>query len=738
MENQFYILATSSLADDRTRVLKHNDTFAVFDRYGDIQPVGLGEQGLYQGGTRFISRLMLSLCDTRPLLLSSTVSEDNGVLLVDLMNPDVYLNGESLLSKGTLHIVRSKFLWQGVCYERIIMSNYDRKPVTVGFSLEFDADFADIFEVRGMKRQRRGRRQEPVVNAEQGTVILSYEGLDGVLRQTGLQFLPRPRSLSGSEAYFETWLQSKGMAEFVLAVSCQEATPSLPAYRGGRNGAYGASPLSPQGGDGRGYDQVFMEASRALEAAKREDCAIHTSSEQFNDWLERSSTDLHMMVTETPHGLYPYAGTPWFNTVFGRDGIITALEALWANPHIARGVLSYLAATQARRIIPEQEAEPGKIIHEVRGGEMAAVGEIPFGHYYGSVDATPLFVALAGAYYERTGDRLFIDAIWPNIELALKWIDNYGDLDRDGFIEYRQRSPKGLVNQGWKDSHDAVFHADGTLAVGPMALCEAQGYVYLAKRMAAELALVLGHKKRASELLYQANVLQQRFEHAFWSDELSTYILALDGRKQPCRVRTSNAGHLLFTGIASQEHAQRTAQTLMQEDSFSGWGIRTLSSAEVKYNPMSYHNGSIWPHDNALIAYGMGRYGLKEAALKVLNGLFDASIAMDLHRLPELFCGFPRRRGEGPTLYPIACSPQSWASASVFILLGACLGISIRGVKREVHFSHPVLPEALQEVQIRNLQVGSASVDLSVERYPEDVSINVTRRAGNVQVVVVK
>ncbi|HEX9443630.1 MAG TPA: amylo-alpha-1,6-glucosidase, partial [Candidatus Binatia bacterium] len=644
------------------------------------------------------------------------VRDDNTLLAVDLTNPDVTMGEQVMVPRGTLHIFRSKFLWQAVCYERFKIMNHGLTPVQLSLSLSFGADFADIFEVRGMHRAKKGRYLDDRV--EKNSVHLSYEGLDGVVRRTRLACSPAPDEISRSYMNFRLLVNPKDETT-IFVTAAFESGDCRPV----------ALP----------YDEGFEQTERAFHAPeKTAACSISTSNTQFNDWLNRSVADLGMMITDTPEGPYPYAGVPWFSTVFGRDGIITALEFLWVNPAIARGVLAYLAARQAKEVIPEQDAEPGKILHETRRGEMAALGEVPFGCYYGSVDSTPLFVMLAGAYYERTGDRAFIERIWPNIERALQWIDGYGDMDRDGFVEYLKHSSNGLLHQGWKDSKDSVFHSDGALAEGPLALCEVQGYVYAAKLAAAHLADLLEKTKLAADLWREADALQERFEAAFWCPDLSTYALALDGEKRACRVRSSNAGHCLFTGVATPEHARLAAETLLADDSFSGWGIRTLSAREVRYNPMSYHNGSVWPHDNALVAHGLAQYGFKDAAIKILTGLFDAGLFLELRRMPELFCGFSRRPGEGPTLYPVACAPQSWAAASAFLLLQSCLGLSIKAPLKQIRVSHPVLPEFLRELEINNLRVGSGAVDLVFQRRDGDVGINVLRKEGDVKVVLVK
>jgi len=457
---------------------------------------------------------------------------------------------------------------------------------------------------------------------------------------------------------------------------------------------------------------------------------VESSNDIFNEATRRAQADIRMLTSSTPHGPYVYAGIPWFSTIFGRDALITALLTLWSDPHLAQGVLSYLAAHQAEEENPINDAEPGKILHEIRNGEMALLGEVPFRHYYGSVDATLLFVMLAGAYCDRMNDTDFARKIWPNVERALNWAQVHGDIDGDGFIEYRRKTESGLFNQGWKDSHDSIFHKEGRIAEPPIALCEVQAYYYgallAAAAMANRLALpevAIAHRRRAEEL-------RRRFNETFWCEELDTFALALDGDKALCRVRSSNAGHALFTGIADNELARRTARTLMDETSMSGWGIRTIATNEVRFNPMSYHNGSIWPHDNAMIALGFARYGYKSYVARIFEGLFSAAAYIDLRRLPELFCGFPRRPGRGPTYYPVACSPQAWAAASLLSLVQAALGLDCDPVNREIRLEQPTLPRFLDEITLRRVQAGSGLLDFTLRRVGREVAANALERAG--------
>ena len=711
-ESPFYIPMTGPAARPR-RSLKHDDTFIVLDGHGDIGASAGGPDGLFNADTRYLARLELVLDEVQPLLLGSNLRDDNSALTVDLTNPDVYRLGRIVLQKDMLHILRTIFLWRGTAYQRIGVQNHGDRPATFNLTLLFDNDFADLFEVRGEKRPRRGVGSSKLVGP--ADVLFEYSGLDGKLRTTALHFDPWPTAVAVNAATYHLDLAPHEVRSMFVAVSCNKPSTFRPApfFRG------------------------LLAHRREMRGSTAGAASVDTSNNIFNEVLCRSMADLNMLMTETPQGRYPYAGIPWYSTTFGRDGLITAMQMLWTDPRIACGVLKRLAFYQAKSVDPFADAQPGKILHEMRGGEMAALGEVPFAQYYGSVDATPLFVLLAGLYVERTGDEKTLTELWPAIEDALGWIDGAGDPDRDGFVEYQRASEKGLANQGWKDSYDAIFHADGRLAEGYIALAEVQAYVFAGKRLAARCALRLGKIDLARSLEAEAQLLAERFEAAFWCEELGTYALALDGAKQPCRVRTSNAGQLLFTGIVREDRARMVAADLMRPHFFTGWGIRTVARGEARYNPMSYHNGSIWPHDNALIALGLARYGLKHSVGQLFKGLFEAAGYMDLRRLPELFCGFQRERRRGPTLYPVACAPQAWASATPFTLLEAALGLEFDERRCEIRLRNPRLPAFLNEVVLRDLQLAGSSVDLRVSRHGDDVSLEVLRTRGQIQVSIV-
>ena len=710
----YYIVAADEAPDATAHALKHGETFAVLDSLGDMGVNGT-QQGLFHEGTRHLSRCQLRISGHRPFLLGTSLARESHVLTVDLANPDLLERDGIACPRGTVHLRRTIYLCDGVCFTHLSLSNHGQEPVALSLEWLLDADFRDVFEIRGTERQARGvsRGIRPIT----GGFIFEYEGLDQVVRQTVVQVQPPP-DVSGRRTVLNLTVEPSTARDVTLCISC--------------TGRQLPPPLDDRFSEGlrRVASELVSERSRLLR--------VRTSSDLFDEWLARSAADVALMITATPHGRYPYAGVPWFSTMFGRDGIITALSTLWADPTLSRDVLWCLAARQATGTNPARDAQPGKILHETRQGEMAALGEIPFDAYYGSVDATPLFVMLAGRYLHRTGDRAFIEHLWPHIQSALAWIETDGDLDGDGFVEYARATGAGLRNQGWKDSHDAISHADGTLAEGAIALCEVQAYAYEARRSGASIAEALGERNIARHLRREAEALRMRFEQTFWCDDLSTYALALDGARRACRITSSNAGHVLISGIASPARARRVAATLMSADMFSGWGMRTLSRREVRYNPMSYHNGSVWPHDTAMVALGLANYGYKNEVVSLVDGLFQAAQRFDLRRLPELFCGFARRIDESPTRYPTACSPQAWAAAAPLLLVQALLGLDIDGRRRTVTLRQPRLPTSVDWLRLDGLRVADAELDLLCERRADDVSVSVVRRSGNIKLVTEK
>ncbi len=712
----YHIEATESLVERTLRTLKNNDLFAVFDSQGNFAGGALGPDGLFYRDTRFLSEFTVRLGGAEPLQLGSVLLDDNGAMVVDLTNADLHTaKGRVWLQRESVHLSRFKFLSGSSSFERIRLRSYGPIGRAIPIEIAFDADFADLFEVRGTRRTKHGTRR--VERVGDGLFEFHYLGLDKVERITRLHFDPSPTELRDGYARWDVDLDQSGEQAIVIKTCCLIDA------------------------DCETHDSIagaFRSGHKVRRSVARQRAHLDSSNPQFDAVIARAWSDLDMLMTETPHGAYPYAGVPWYSTIFGRDGIITAMLLLWCAPYFAKGVLRTLADLQATEIDPVADAEPGKILHERRGGEMAALGEVPFRRYYGSVDSTPLFVMLAAQYYERTGDLETIRAIWPNIVAALGWIDNYGDMDGDGFVEYARQTDKGLSNQGWKDSSDSIFHRDGRLATAPIALCEVQAYVFAAKKGAAVLAARLGDNELSAKLAAHAEALRVRFEEAFWIEDAGTYAIALDGDKKRCEVLTSNAGHCLFAGIASPDRAAHVAALLTGKRFHSGWGVRTVAVGEPRYNPMSYHNGSIWPHDNGLIALGLARYGHKKAALSVFEGIFDSALYDDLRRLPELFCGFERRRRQGPTSYPVACSPQAWAAATPFALVAAAIGCVIDPQDGALTLDHPVLPKFLDDLTIRNIAVGDARVDLRLARVDGDVTTAVLRRDGDVVVRITK
>lgn len=705
-------LISSSNGSGRTHeTLKHDDAFAVIDTYGDIGAFGDRGNGFFFSDTRYLSRLELLVAHNAPLLLGSALDSSDLQLCADLTNPDVYAGGALVLRKDAIHIYRTSYVRDNAVRQRLQFTNHSNEDVKLSVSLIFDCDFSDIFEVRGMRREKRGTVTRHIQSSQ--SVIYAYAGLDNVIRRTAVHLDPAPISLGETAALYYLHLPPKQTAKLYFAAAAETGHPNPSCS----------------------YVKGLRDAHRTLRRAEHETTSISVSNPELDNVLKRAASDLRLLTTNTTDGPYPYAGTPWYSTTFGRDALITALQVLWLDPAMARGVLRRLARFQAQSHDADADAQPGKILHEMRDGEMAALREIPFGRYYGSVDSTPLFVLVAGAYLQATDDREFLAEIWPAVLRALDWIDGPGDPDGDGFVEYARETDSGLSNQGWKDSLDAVFHRDGTLAQGPIAIVEVQAYIYAAKVAAARMARELGDIARAESLLRQAEDLRVKFEREFWCEDIGCYALALDGRKKQVAVRSSNAAHLLFTGIAAPQRAARIAEQVLSPNFFSGWGIRTVSASEIRYNPMSYHNGSVWPHDNAMIAAGFAHYGLSDLIQPVFDGLLDAALEMDQQRLPELFCGFRRRAGRSPILYPVACAPQAWASGSMLHILSSLLGLKIDAASRTITLKSPRLPASVGAITIRRLRAGGGSADFVVKKKYRSVIADVTDSRGGAKLI---
>lgn len=711
-----YHLLASALAPRRPQVLlNHADSFAILDTAGDIPVASLEPYGLFHQGCRFLNRFELHVNERFPLLLGTAPPQEGSELVTYVSNADEQRDGVIVLARDTIALRRHKTLHETTLYESLHLRTYSLAPLQITLTFVFSADFVDIFELRGTARARRGEVAAARVSRQE--VCLSYQGLDNVRRETALVFSQVPQSLTAAHARFQFELQPGEETLLETRIACQVADAPRRSY------SFASA----------------VEAVRGERSRWRAQCPVlYSNNEGFNDWLNNSLRDLALLRTEGKTGAYVYAGIPWFATVFGRDGLVTALETLAFVPDLTVGTLRTLAALQGQEERTDREEEVGKILHEMRYGEMAATGEIPFGRYYGSIDATPLFLLLFAAYADRTADVAVIEELWPAAMAAMHWIETVADLDGDGYVEYQRRTTRGLVNQGWKDSHDAISHADGTLAEPPIALAEVQAYVYAALRGMARLARRRQRLVEATTWETRARQLQERFTRDFWLADEGTFALALDRHKRPCHVMSSNAGHCLFGGIAKTTQAPQLIARLMHDDMFCGWGIRTLSSQARRYNPMSYHNGSVWPHDNALIAAGFARYGATERAAQLLTAFFDTVLTSSDRRLPELFCGFSRYLHHSPVSYPVACKPQAWAAGSVFLLLQATLGLSIDAWERRVTFDRTALPPWLTRLDIRGLRVGDARVDMSLIGDRWGAAVEVMDKHGEIEIVVRK
>jgi glycogen debranching enzyme len=712
--DRYYIVSSSIAADLPKLVIKHQESFLVADTRGNFPGLADSEFGFYVDGTRFLRHLELRLFNSRPIVLNAALADDTLQAAVDLTNPDVLERGHVVLVGHTIRLARLLTLYENQLYQNLTVESFAREPRELALSWHFAADFVDVFEVRGFTRARRGTMLP--ARFDRDAVHLSYRGLDEIVRGTHLAFDPPPDHLDQGQALYRLSIPPEGRIELSLIISATVEPGPVPK----------PLPLA----------EVMLRRREASLRLRREGTVIETDHEQFNHWLERSRHDLHMLLTATPSGLIPYAGIPWYVTPFGRDSLITALQLVPFEPEIARGTLRFLARHQGAVDDDFTDQQPGKILHEYRRGELAECREIPFIPYYGTVDATPLYLMLLAEYLRWTGDVALARELWPAAERALDWILGPGAPDADGYLKYLRRSPAGLENQGWKDSRDAIMHASGALATPPIALVEVQGYQYAALLSAAEVAEAIGRDEVPQALRERARFLRDRFEADFWLPQEGFYALALDGDGRPCRVISSNPGHCLWTGIVAPARAETVAKRLMSEDMFTGWGIRTLSARESLYNPMSYHNGSVWPHDSAIAAIGMRTYGFTEPFLRVATGLFHAVLEIEDMRMPELFCGFNRLAGYGPTRYPVACSPQAWAAGVVFQLLRGILALVPDATENRLTLNRPALPAWLSWIRVHGLRLRDSSVDLIVSRSRESAAVELLGRRGDAEVLV--
>jgi glycogen debranching enzyme len=684
-------------------------TFLATSVAGDIVPPGAPDVGFFHEDTRFLSHLEFKLDGHRAVVLSSS-TEKTFVSQIEMTTGNITLRDSFDLPENTIHIRREQLLASDILFDRYTFENFNRCPVKFTVEISCNADFVDVFQVRGVARADRGQYYQPVI--ESAGLIFSYRGRDNILRQTVVRMNPAPVEIKGDTARWELRLEPLGKTALEITVTpcveCKESRATL--YE---------------------YDAQLHARRAAFHEFDSTSTSFSSSNSVFDELLRNAMGDFHALRIPVGNEHIIAAGIPWFATIFGRDSIIAAYQTLSLNPELAKDTLRVLARYQASEVDDWRDAQPGKILHESREGEMTRCGELPFGPYYGSVDATPLWLVLLSETFNWTSDEALVREMLPHAYRALDWIDNYGDLDGDGFVEYLRRSPRGLINQGWKDSWDANIHRDGRVAIPPIALCEVQGYVYDAKYRMSLLLRLFGDTERAVKLRHEATDLARRFDKSFWNAERGFYSMALDAEKKPLEVIASNPGHLLWSRIINRERARAVTQRMMQDDMFSGWGWRTMSQQEQVFNPLSYHRGSVWPHDNSLIAHGMSLNEFREPALRVLSTLFQAALEFRDYRLPELFCGVQRRPYDEPVHYPVSCSPQAWASGSIFLILSSVLGIRPSAHRKELNIIEPQLPEWLDHLHIRNLKIGNSRVDLDFTRRDHRTFCNVVDISGD-------
>lgn len=707
---------------DDAVVTKNENLFFLTTPNGNVPLDGNHGFGLYYHDCRYLNGYELRLAHSKASVLVSDATQGYEAVF-ELTNPEIQVREGQHIHKEQIGIQ-----WQRVLdgdnlrlVEVIRFQNYGVDEINFPISLGFRAEFEDVFAVRGLLPEQPGERLPPYWH--NGVLTFGYHGADGLDRSLTINIVPAPDVTDGTTAHLALDLKPRESKQIAVSVALSE---------------------SPAGADApaktiksRDVERVRTDAIEKMDEWLGGGTELRSSSLLMNNVLERSRRDLRVLRMKIGDQEFFAAGLPWFAALFGRDSLITALQNLACSPEIAAETLRVLASYQGQRFDKWRDEQPGKILHELRVGEFARLGEIPHTPYYGSVDATPLFLILFGRHAAWVGNLDLFDELRPNVERALEWIDRYGDSDGDGYVDYLCASESGLVNQGWKDSFDAIVNADGSAAKPPIALVEVQGYVYQAKLAIAELYERAGEPDRAQKLRNDAEELCGRFNRDFWVDDLEYFALCRQKGGKRAAVISSNPGQALWAGIAEQDKAQKTVARLMSGDLFSGWGIRTLGEQERRYNPIGYHLGTVWPHDNSLIVAGFRRHGFDEEACQLFTGLVSAAMRFEGYRLPELFAGFPSHMYSMPVHYPVACRPQAWCAGAIPYMIESLLGLVPEAFEHRLRIVRPILPEFIDRLDVKRLRVAEASVDLSFERGEGNIcKVQVLQVEGSLDIVV--
>ncbi|KGX90797.1 amylo-alpha-1,6-glucosidase [Pontibacillus marinus] len=688
--------------------LKHGEVFSVTNELGDMNPNDMGA-GIYYRDTRFLRKYNMTINDQSCIFLKKDQSKgiENQF---KLSNGDIQ-SGDAHYEKMDLEINRNQLMYNGIFYDKIQVENGSQKHITCSLNVTFDLGFEDLFEVRGAKREKRGTIHKPEMNHNR--LKYQYTGLDEIERILTMDVSADAKT-EGNGFSFDMDLKPGDSHTIEVAIQVREGTED------------DQKPLN--------YDQAYAACENELEQWMNDQTKVTTSHPIINKTLERAEKDLYLLATDIGQGSFPVAGIPWFCVPFGRDSMITAIQSLVLNPDLAKSTLLTLAHLQGDIENDWNEEAPGKILHEMRNGEMANLNEIPFKRYYGSIDSTPLYIVLFAETIRWTGDMELMNELLPSVEKALDYVEQYADLDGDGFVEFHKQSDGGLAVQSWKDSNHSMVHKEGTHSESPMAVVEVQGYVYDAKSKMAELYKYIGEEHKAQKLIEEAQQLKKQFNEAFWMEHEDFYALALDKNKKQVQTITSDPGHALWSTIIEESKVQDVARVLLSDKLYSGWGIRTMSQEEKVYNPIAYHNGTVWPHDNSLILLGLAKHSLKDQVNQLVQSLFESANQFEDARLPELFCGHSREEEETIVPFPVACSPQAWAAGTPFACVQALLGMEVNAFTKSISIN-PTLPEDMDWIEVNDLTVGSGKLNVVVKKVQDHVVATVEQNTSEFTII---